>query len=324
MSSEQEYLGAVDRFITAHDEWSIDPEAPEQPTVHFENAILGMFEATLQGDVPNRCRRVNQYVELLAERWRNYVNESEMSQNGCPTPTFWQGVANLIASRKQVDGCKPKRRESVKMLLEQEVPYAQIAGHIWGHRGEGPLCTNGSPDLNKIHEEADKPGTHIKADWVHPEDQSLLEGGDEIGPRRRISFRDLKPAKWNDEQVASYLREGANVEQCSGQSGRTVAEIAAIAAQHGIAVKHVENLAALRAPHEPTFDRDNTTLLGEATEGREADASPVTDIESAILKWAEDGSLGAPDIARMVSEETGQTVTAQKVNGVLRKAKAPA
>lgn len=346
MASEQDYLAAVDQFLAVYNHWASDTEAPQQPSLEFETSITKMFTVCCYSDVPNRCRNLNRYVEPLFDRWQEYAG-GQSDAHGNPPAAFWKAINDVVSARQQARQVQPKRREPVKMLIEQKVTYEQIACHIYGYRGHGPLMTDGRPDLDKIAQEAASPGSVIPFGWVHPEDKALMEGIDAPLPRRRTMEAPQEKRAWSNEQVAAYLKEGAtNIEQVVNVSGRTVEEIELIANGHGVKLSHIENLGSVRSAHEPTYDQDATTMLSETAGGISGPAASAgagdtgdgddegVDVEqvyteediAGLVKTMHESrpELGSADIAREISNTTGHALSMQKVSSILRKPKATA
>ena len=170
VSRTDEILSAVDHLIRVHDEWESDEKSPLQPSEAFEDALVEAVAAAENGDTPERCRELVTAVSRLGLEWNEYAG-GKMDRLRRPIGSFWAAFRSVLTARKGADVPPKRKMEPVAELLKQNVSYAQIAHHIYGHNGKGPFLTAaGQPDIAKIIEERDKPGSIISADWVHPAD----------------------------------------------------------------------------------------------------------------------------------------------------------
>lgn len=167
---QSQILDAVDHMLRVHDLWESDPKAPDVPSQALEEAILGAIDTCEHGDIPAQCRELcTVAMARLRLEWDMYANEDARRSDGSPTARFWAAFKAVVTARQGAVPFVPKRVEPVKELIRQQVSYDQIARHIYGYRGKGPFIReDGSIDIDAILREAEKPGSVVPPDWLHP------------------------------------------------------------------------------------------------------------------------------------------------------------
>jgi len=316
-------LDAATNLIAVHDDWANNTGSEIPPTAALEEAAETFIDVCEAGDIPGRCRELIAHACAFAGRWRNYTTGGWLP-NGMPKPEVWTALANVRHALKGAQEYEAKEPEPVRLLREQKVTDHQIAYHIWGHRGQGPFVKpNGSPDTKKLDEESAKPGTHTK-NWVHPEQQERMQvvSADALNKLRAAAAS--RPGRRVEEPatIEQLIDDGCNVEQIAQLKRVTPEEVRRVARKTGRTVPELENVNALRSPHEPTHDLDHLPG-GTTTQQQPNDPPEGQSLDDVILETSDE--LGeeaeAGMIAELVSEKTGDKVTPQKVAAVLRKSR---
>jgi hypothetical protein len=132
----------------------------------------------------------------------------------------------------------PLRPEPIRQLMSENVSRTQIA-KIYGFRRP-----DNSPDLEKLQEEIDNPGTHYDPlTWVHPRDKqfweeierrwterkNLLSRAAEVSQaqeRKRVAF----------ETIEELILQGVNAEQIAKMKRVSVEQVRVKAAEMGISL----------------------------------------------------------------------------------------
>lgn len=326
MSRTQEILEAVDHLIQVHDDWESDPQTPEVPTQEFEQAVLHAA-SVCDGDVPAPCRELVDTVSRLHLEWDKYA-DGQMRPDHRPVGSFWAAFREMLHAREGARPVVPVKPEPVSVLLKQKVPYRQIAYHIYGDGKSGPLVgEDGQPDLGKIHQEADKPGSVIPADWLHPDHIERME-------RQRSEFeRRLKAVSKSAEDfeedpatIEDLLREGqypAVVAKVKGVPINDVMEAVKKLQKNGIKVNESPNIGSERSPYEPELTEEQDAALqpknrdGEQlATAEESDGQAINDLIIEIHEHNPDMDAGS--IVSKISDDLGEPVSVQKVAAVLR------
>lgn len=236
-----EIKSVADELIRRCDRWAKDehaePHIPEDISLMIADADLICHS----GDIPNSCRSLVTAVARLTEEQRKYdVNEMGARQRDqSPASSWWAAVKNVLAARKGADAAKVVRLESVADLLKQGVSRNQIAGHIYGRRGEGPLMQpSGVPDDSLIDQEAAKPGSVLIGwpDWVPPWFSTIVDNAKKLFDDQLAVFdKRQEGRKYSDPETAEQMLEAkCYVQQVMKGKGLTRDEVLEIAERIGV------------------------------------------------------------------------------------------
>lgn len=322
-------LSAVDTMIAEHDAWANDPHSPEQPTERMELAIDAAILECASGDVPSDCRELVGAMSALSVRWDDYRAGSWDGRQR-PLPDFWRTFQGVMSARKGANKRGYRRPEPVAELIRQKVGYEQIARFIYGDGEKGPFLHDGRIRVDLILQEAEKPGSVVPADWIHP-DQIRREAEDLKALNSRLNALQSRDEKRSEDPstVEELLRQGAFPEQVARVKGISVIDVREIAAQCRLTPNELPNLAAIRAPHEPELteeqDRAYQPRMSEPVaedDIEEPEAMSDEALDDLIFESSEKfGSLGSAELAQKLSADLGVSVTAHKVAGVIRSRK---
>lgn len=323
-------LRSVDTMIAEHDAWANDPHSPEQPTERMELAIDAAILECSSGDVPSDCRQLVGAMSALSVRWDDYRAGSWDGRQR-PLPDFWRTFQGVMSARKGANKREYRRPEPVAELIRQKVGYEQIARFIYGDGQKGPFLQDGRIRVDLILKEAEKPGSVIPEDWIHPDE--IRREAEELkalnGRLNALQSRDEKRTE-DPATVEELLRQGAFPEQVARVKGVSLEEVRSIAAQCGIETNEMPNLSSLRSPYEPELteeqDRGYQPRAAETVpDDPDIAEQPTLDdeaVNSLILESAEKfPDLGAAEIAAKLAGDLGVEVSGQKVAGVLRSRK---
>lgn len=342
MTRTEQIKAAIDNLITVHDEWEADPTAPAVPTDRFEAALKEASEVCEHGDTPEQCREVVTAMSRLYYEWERYENGLRTNDHR-PQGSFWGAFRALLHARKGVTPFVPHRPEPVSVLLAQKVSDRQIALYIYGDGTDGPLCTGGRPDSNKIQQEAKKPGSVVPQDWIHPQDRERKRIYDEECRRRleAVQSRENEGDGIDPASVEELLRQGQYPGVVARVKRVDISEVLKVAerlAREGVTISPPVNLASVRAPHEPQLTPEQDAALQPRSGGDAAGQTEDNDEEDQtedVPGAGTDATMdelivelsrrfpddGAGDLVTRIRNELGENVTVQKVTAVLRKAK---
>jgi hypothetical protein len=280
-------LTTVDTMIAIHDAWVADEQSGRTniPPEQLENAFAAMFSAAHDSDIPNGQKALFKYIEAFESQWEQYVN-GQCKTNMEPYPRFWDALRAVIHERtlSASISSSPRRIESVATLRRQKVSDWQIANTIYGYHGKGPFLDDRGrmlPDL--IDKEEKEPGSVVGADWVHPMEEQvrrdhLQQAETRIQKLEKLSREPERPR----ESVDGMLREGANIQQICKVCGVSEEQVLKVAEVLGITPKFRENIASMRAPHEPAIDEAAAQALSIDT--RQAARTPQPRVTESIDK----------------------------------------
>lgn len=144
------------------------------------------------GDIPADCRVLFNEYPQLREEWRRFGDYAS-DRNPAPVQGFWNiltAMENYLLDH--ADDFEAPPMETLKELMEQKVPYRQIA-IMYSHRGKGPFMRKGVPMPHLVKRELDKPGSVITADmreggslegaYIHPAVTERLAAGRRVEKR---------------------------------------------------------------------------------------------------------------------------------------------
>ena len=311
-------LGAVDYLISVHDEWESDPTAPDVPTAAFEEALIAI-EKSCEGDIPLRCREVHTAVQRLVFEWNEYAGG--VRNRNKPVPRFWGAFRSLLNARQGAVLRPMRRPEPVSALLAQKVSYQQIAFHIWGCRGQGPLVNHaGQPDIAKIHEEADKPGSVIPPEWHHPDEMARHQHAVAQSVQRIESVQRL-------EQENDFTVDPASIEDllAEGQFPNVIARVKRVSVEE---VYQIAKLKGIKPNERPSFADQPATESNSLPAATVTNGQPVAESAKSLKPDKQDSAEVDAEIIRCFnlgmgnseirSELSRYNLNMQKVNAVIR------
>jgi hypothetical protein len=136
-------------------------------------ALVGVAEVA--DDAKKIVLAIDQFDDLLAE-WAEGCELSPEDTDPHGSQKLWMAFDAIF------EACEvPQRRkpESIKQLGIEKVSDGQIA-LIYGWKNR-----DGSPDVQKVREERDNPGTHYDAEtWIHPADLRAQNEINELWTKR--------------------------------------------------------------------------------------------------------------------------------------------
>lgn len=209
-------LLVIDHLQGVHEEWmNSDATVVTEP---FRSAIEETVEVFGNGDLPNDCRELNARVEEMGKQWSVYQERIEASGNTeeLPGNGFWRA---LEAVEKGREAARPHRRvqlESLSELKEQKVPDTQIC-KIYGW-----VDSENRPELWKLREEREKPGTHLGPDFVPPLERKRLEAD---AQREAYLKKMVERSKAKVERISAPAPESWEELFAQGLSARQLAKL---------------------------------------------------------------------------------------------------
>lgn len=183
----------------------------DAPTVTFQGATVQIFDHDVGVAMSKlfRVSRTDQWdlsaqelilaideFERLAVEWCDQI-ERRRPVNPSGSYAMWAALELAIDRHSKPRLFLPP--ESVATLAAQNVSHSNIA-KIYGWR-----TFNGTPDIHKVTEELQKPGTHFDVDtWVHPDlpkyqDEMTQRWASHHGHNNRPGWHDLYGRQLDDE-----------------------------------------------------------------------------------------------------------------------------
>mgnify|MGYP006348146317 FL=1 len=335
----EEILAAVDDLLATHDEWENDPLAPSVPSVAFESAINGAITICAHGDIPGDCRQLIRAMEDLSVQWIAYEDGS-MEPTGLPKRSFWNAMAEVVRHRQESKHDERPKLESVKILKGQNVTDAQIAtiysANVMTNRGPkrvGPFHDSRGVVLSHlIRQEAEQPGSVIPPDWIHPDRQAEMDKVTEANRNRLTRVQGRATDNTPKEDPLKLLKDGQYADVVAKVCKMPLADVIALAHEHGIEVSSRPNLMSERSDYLPKLSESQERVF-DAQASRSEDvefvAEPDTtdddgpetfDAAESIRAILDDtgGSADASEIAGLIKERHGETLTTRQVAAFVR------
>ena len=137
-------------------------------TVDVETAANELFESCDTAEVDPGTREIVLAVDRFQEAmedWKKRLQLQESSAGPQGSAKFWAAYSEMLT---KLSPRTKKLPEPIGQLIKQEVSYPQIA-KIYGWYDDA-----GVPDIRRLQEEIDKPGTHYNpATWVSANDRAF-------------------------------------------------------------------------------------------------------------------------------------------------------
>lgn len=319
-SRESQLLNSIDNYLRVHEAWSVSPD--DFITEAYEDALNEAIDAAEDGDVPRNCRKVVFAMDKLAEEWDKFQRNTTANSYK-PQASFWRAVEAVQAGRKAAAPVERPPMESVRTLIDQKVTHRQIAENIYGYKGQGPFLKNGAIQSHLIEQEAERPGSVIPKDWVHP---MYLEKDEE---ERKLQERRTRRARAAAEQseaprkplecpesIEDLLLERVSVAQICRMKGCEEAEVLNVARRLNVSTilgtKTFRDPPSLAAPSAEGGESFNGDEDGESDdENHEASELTEEEIKQEVYAMADQG-LATRDIAQQLN------INGHKVGAILR------
>lgn len=168
----------------------------------------GLNHLAMVGSQPNDAfhadaRSLGLAITAFAKIWVDYCERAKSGDDVNPSgePQLWSA---LDAVRKAMQPLQLRSPEPVRQLIEREKVEAWQVAKIYGWKD-----ATGQPDVRKVQEELEKPGTHYDAKtWVHP-DQVRFDA--EVAEKwaTRIPATAITSMDDIEEQAAAASRQDA-------------------------------------------------------------------------------------------------------------------
>lgn len=259
-------------------------KAVSDPVVEAINEVA-QIAGTPNSNVEDSARRVVLAIDEFADHLNQWYTDLSFGPDHAPpdgSSLMWQAWDAVVAA------CVPRRSrppESMDDLTRSNTSLAQIA-KIYGWKNE-----DGSPDIQKVVEEQNKPGTHYDPEtWVHPADRNLQASADEQWKRRQPREHLGQPVASRTGHVApepldELIQTVDNAKQIARMKGITVEEVEARAAELGVAID-----GKFRKPSNP----EDQAKAKEAATQRQQEAyaksyPEITDMEERVVMLHLDG-----------------------------------
>lgn len=232
---DDDLLQSVTNFLRTHDQWC--DSSTQIIDDNYESAVEEMLRTWEDGDLPGRLRLLADAVENFRREWTGYLNRRTPRNPMAQTDRLWKAVEGLIRERAGFEAGESKALEPVALLLKQNVTPNQIAQHIYGHDGKGPFLKNGRTQADLVQQEADKPGSVIPANFIHPLEQSAAREHQELLKKRIARTRTLAKTHADaPESIEELLRQGVGVSQIAKMKGVSINDVVAAAKAVGVDV----------------------------------------------------------------------------------------
>lgn len=357
-----EILDAIRSLIKEHDDWENDLTSPNVPTEAIDQAAVNLDAILHEGGIPADCTEVFALALDFTIAWGQYQDgdfSREKGKEGCPKPYVWSAFRELRRSLEKHSQPPRPPLESVTELKRQGCTHHNIA-IAYATRNEktgeyiGPFIDKQGRPLADLIEQQFR-AEQGNGERVVPEGYCLPApvqvNLEQVSKKlRNLNQRREQTVPPKDKGTPESLAlEGAFPHQIMGAFNMTAAEVEALFQRLGLTPASPDLPSTMPEPPPQTAGPDPFDLKEELKQKKqkreakktkqeikkEADAilnEPESDaaaLESeieilAVGLHAADDSLGAPDIARKISEQLGVKVDGRKVAGILKRAKQPA
>jgi hypothetical protein len=336
MNRNVSIIQAVTEGIRQLDVWirNLKPSDPKMLPMQVIGALRRMHE-TCSGDVPEEYRDLCVIaVPRLNEELDKYMDtdrDNSMERDGLPVPSFWAAVVKLMETLQGHMTVAVEELESVAELRKQKVSDNQIAGAIYGHRGEGPFLKNGFVQKDLLDQEEKERYSVVPKNWIPPwkkrkvvEDVTVEE--QKIGLYRQLMEGPKK--KEDPATIAEMLRAGCYVQQIEYcKPGSTREQILKVADE--IKVKAIDRpgwvaAAPVAAAVVAAEELLKAKAIGEKPAGKKSErrkSEISAEDRQTIVAFANGNKkMGTPELVELLAEE-GIQITSQQLANVLEEEK---
>ena len=220
----QDLESVLENFEQVHIEWVEADNRPDPDSTYWD-AVELLIDTFDEGDMPSAMRKMNELVQQLSAELVAFDHRDDQ-ETQVPEESFFGAVEAIFSARKHaVMDSEPRRIESIKDLMEQKVTMEQIA------RMYGFVDRFERPEVWKVREELDKPGTHVNENWVNPAEKKRLRQLEDQQQRREDAVsngmrRKLGKSRAPCPETCQQLwMEGVSAEQAAKMLGRPLREI---------------------------------------------------------------------------------------------------
>ena len=297
----------LEHLQEVHHAWSEDNDV-RYLTQEFQDILDETVEVFASGDIPADCRKISQAVGELAGLWAKWKETGASAGEDYPTNNaFWAALEHVEDCRQKVVKRSPVVLETLVELTRQKVSNRQIC-EIYGW-----VDSRGAPELWRLAEEREKPGTHLGPGFVPPierqaaeEEERKRQALERIRGKRRQKMEDAP--KKAPESLRQLAEEGVSVKQIADLKGMTVEAVMEECERLGVSVRQdYSDVATARAPQEPELPEEVKRSLGE----------PPKTLDQQIVELHQQG-YAAPQIAKELTRD-GVEVSHQKASAVIRR-----
>lgn len=269
-------LDVVSNFFAARRAWV--ETGPDHITRQLEEATNDLIDAWGEGDVPGELRRLERVVaNELRPAWEEFTDRANRTGDTreLPGQAFWAAVGSLERIEREA---RPQPRQIIETIAEltaQKVSDNQIC-EIYGWKDD-----EGRPELWKLREERQNPGTHT-ADWISPAERRRREQeAKEEQIRERIRQREgqklhrlTAPCK---ESLEELIEQGLSARQIAQMRRCTIEEVFAAADEAGLdrPPLEYESLNAQRGPMDPELSEEAARVYEPAPRRRSRPRKPL-------------------------------------------------
>ena len=345
MSRRQEILNAVDKMIAAHDEWSDDKQATNEPSEKLGVSLELAYATCHSGDTPENCFELHGAIAKLNMEWEKYNNGHwrVMQRPGenplyVPHDSLWAAFRGVVDSRKESKIPEPTKLESVRALIQDQKCTPMHVARIYGWTEtaandrliwKGPFFTkNSTPDIELIEKEEKEPGSVIPKGWVNPAEQRLIE-------QQRESLKHKLQALDDEQEDADHLdrppvesveamgRDGATVQQIMSVCNLGYDSVVARLRKAGIEPVDHRDPSTYRAPHEQQItDAENLAMPSTPPSNSEPETEeeePATTVSNSPT-WRVQDVYDLFDAGHKPGEIARKLgITTQKASSILKK-----
>jgi|DEB0MinimDraft_6_1074348.scaffolds.fasta_scaffold03462_6 hypothetical protein len=328
-SRRGDIIRAIDTLIEAHDKWCDDLTATGIEDGSDLDAALQVAISTIcYGDVPADCREIADRMRRVDLEYQAYVDRAKITTDGEPVQAFWSAFRDVIETYRKVRiAVEGRVLKSVKEYKAEGLNDFQIAVQF-GLRVDGNwtgifFTEHGQPLSKLIEQEADKPGSVIPADFVHPEDkiireklnielQGHLDRATQVEQQSKagiVQQSEAERLKEIEADVVEFLREGALPWQVAKRFEITLNQVDDVAKRHGIATESAP------ADSEST-DEDSPVEPVDENASQEPPKATPDAVKAAAVERFESGRTDMKAIAVELSQHFSSAVTVQRVSAL--------
>jgi hypothetical protein len=169
--AEQEIalLESVRQFLVVHEQWVADGDERPDPDEDYWYAVDALCNSFSEGDIPHCIRPLYEKVQKFQEQ-RDIFDQREEIHRTHPKQGFFKAREAIEETYFSTlhDESEPKLPplENIRSLIDNQdknkIGYEQIARMYRFYDAQG------RPDVSKVTQEYNNPGSVIGPDWVDP------------------------------------------------------------------------------------------------------------------------------------------------------------
>jgi hypothetical protein len=316
---------SVSHAVQSYIAWLEDQDV-RYVTTELEESIDMLIEVFKTGDMPFDYREIWGTVTEIETAWNKWRDDHDRNDGAVPGELFMKKMNELMSRSEKVKHKAIKQIEPIPVLLEQKVTIPQIARmYNWYLDPD----TKTQPDMQKVYEELEKPGTHTGENYEDPVAQRQREKMEAIHRKaNELMQKSVSKGKKQTiapESIEDLIRDNVPAQQICLMKDISTEELEAYCEENGLNMpRAAETIHDLKSQYAQDINESGQRILDQMGGPQLVEEPPATADDAEKIKQAiidlynQDNEIPPSQIAEIVSDQLGMKVPYQKVNRVLK------